>query len=304
MLSIFKKKDDKSNKPDSVSKDTPAPDNEVVSDEILTNLSIHPEQEISVQEKYICQYYHAQLKPLKKNQISISGYQLNKYEGYFVVHAFIRSTLEKPIKITDVTLLLLDENKKGLAKKEFNLGELGELPPNSSRPWIFIFNNEDTIGTEIPDTGWQLAFEISKKQSRKTPLDLHESWESSCTEEQKHFLLKLVEELPPLQQEEVNILGIEAIQTENQDLHVSLLFRNATAKNVQLQQLPIQITNGNDELITRGIFNLDSFEIKANTAKPWRFIFPAELLVNKHPDLTAWKVTLTSQNNQRSEQGV
>lgn len=296
MLSLFKKKEDTINVQDEIQKnDVTDHENTTQADEVLTELSLHPDLEISVQEKYIYHYYHGQLKSLKRNQISISAYQLNKYEGYFVVHGFIRSTLEKPAKISDVTLLLLDENKAVLAKKDFNLEEIGELPPNSSRPWIFIFNHEDVI-SEIPDTGWQLAFEISKKQSlQQTPLDLPNSWESSCTQEQKHFLKKLVDELPPIQQGELNIMGIEAVQSENRDLHVTLLFRNASQKDIQLQQLPLQIKNGYDELITEGLFNLEAFEIKANTAKPWRFIFPHTLLEDKNPDLSAWKVAVTAQ---------
>lgn len=303
MLSIFKKKEDTQNVQDEIQKNEndvmKIEDPSLVDNEVLTELSLHPDLEISVQEKYIYQYYHGQLKSLKRNQISISAYQLNKYDDYFVVHGFIRSTLEKPAKISDVTLLLLDENKAILAKKDFNLEEIGELPPNSSRPWIFIFNDEDVISeiSDIPETGWQLAFEISKKQSlQQTPLDLPDSWESSCTEEQKHFLTKLVDELPPIQQGELNIMGIEAVQSENSDLHVTLLFRNASQKDIQLQQLPLQITNGTDELITKGSFNLDAFEIKANTAKPWRFIFPLALLEDKNPDLSAWKVAVNGQN--------
>jgi accessory Sec system S-layer assembly protein len=296
MLSIFKKKDPLINSNDGLKNNIKkhSTDDFEDTDVISTELSFYPEQELNIQEKYIFQYHHAQLKPLDKNQISISAYQLNKYDNYFVVHAFISSTLEKPVILSNVTLLLLDENKKKLAKKDFNLEELGELPPKSSRPWIFIFQNEDAIA-EIPHSGWQLAFEISKQQNN-TPLEFHDNSESSYSEEQKHFLQKLVKDLPPIQKGELNIMGIEALQAENQDLYITLLFRNGSAKNIQLQQLPLQITNGDNVLITEGIFNLDSFEIKANTAKPWRFIFPAALLADKNPDLSTWKVSVKNHN--------
>ena len=41
--------------------------------------------------------------------------------------------------------------------------------------------------------------------------------------------------------------------------------------------------------IAKGGFNLDQLEVKANTSKPWTFIFPKELLLKENMDLSKWK---------------
>ena len=67
----------------------------------------------------------------------------------------------------------------------------------------------------------------------------------------------------------------------NGPLHTTLLIRNGSEKNMKLEQLPLIVEDASGEVIAKGGFQFDNLEVKANTSKPWTFIFPKELLLKE-----------------------
>lgn len=257
-------------------------------EEITTSLSIHPDWNLPKEKEYVFRFLNNDLQPLKPNQISLSGVELGEDDNGIQVTAFLRNSLPKGIKLEKVELLLLDRDQTLLARKEFNLAELGEIPGESSRPWMFIFENEAVVKNEIPPEGWSLAFNVSSLQPHK--LDLDEKWEDSLPQEEKDKLEKVVESLPELKPREFNLMGIQAKFMDNGELATTILFRNGNPKSVQVQQLPLEVIDANQEVVARGSFILDQFEVKANTSKPWTFIFPMDMVTKSVPDLSKWVV--------------
>ncbi|MBS4195739.1 accessory Sec system S-layer assembly protein [Lederbergia citri] len=256
---------------------------------IETTLSIHPEWDLSQQEIYVYQFQHQQLPPMEKNQLQIVGNKLEDYEDFFVVTAYVRSTLDKEITFEVLNLVILDEDQNTLARKRFDMEIFGNLPPFSSRPWKFLFHKEDNEHKSIPTEGWTIAFELEKrKEETKHELMLDASWEKSVTDEQKQYLRELVEKLPPLKENEVNFIGIQAKFTDQGGLATTLLIRNGSAEAIRLEELPLQIMDAQKNVVASGSFKLNDFIINANTSKPWTFIFPQNLLENKNPDLSKW----------------
>ncbi|MBA2874561.1 accessory Sec system S-layer assembly protein [Thermaerobacillus caldiproteolyticus] len=259
-------------------------------EEIHPELSFHPTWSISVEERYYYQFLNNEQKPLKENQVSLSGIELKQVKQGYMVTAFVRSSLPKPITFSTMPLLLIGPNGEILARKVFDLSELGEIPPRSSRPWKFLFEHDTLRTSEIPAVDWKLAFELT---SRKThSLDLAESWEKSLADEDKQKLQSLVQSIQPPKPGEVNFMGLQIQQTEHGDLHVTLLIRNGSDKNIEIQQLPLQVEDAAGDIVARGAFTLNDFEVKANTSKPWTFIFPKSLVTKENPDFRSWKVSL------------
>lgn len=257
--------------------------------EVKTALSFPDNVKVSEEERYYFQFLNNELPPLKENQISLSGVELKVENGDVYVTAFVRNSLPKGIRFDkETTLLLIGPNGEVIARKAFNLSGLGEIPAESSRPWLFLFEKNYVGMTEIPQTDWKLAFEL-KKAMGPHALDLEESWEKALAEQDKEQLEKLVKEMTPPKPGEVNFMGIQATQTEEGALHVTLLIRNGSEKNIQIQQLPLIVEDASNEIIAKGGFQLNSLEIKANTSKPWTFIFPKELLLKEEIDLSKWK---------------
>ncbi|WP_017726084.1 accessory Sec system S-layer assembly protein [Halalkalibacterium ligniniphilum] len=262
-------------------------------EEIHPELSFHPDWIVSKEDQYAFQFLNGECAPLKPNQVSLTGIEIQKDELKKELHvtAFIRNSLDKAISISETNLVLLDKDDKVVGRKEFDLKEVGEIPALSSRPWVFVFTEKDLFSKEVPNTGWKLAFLLEQKHK----LELDSSWEKSLPEEQKDKLRQLVDQIEPPKKGEINFMGLQAQQKDEQ-LHVILLIRNGSEKNINLEQLPLHVEDATGEVVAKGGFKLDNLTVRANTTKPWTFIFPKEMVTKENPDLSRWKA-YTPQNS-------
>ena len=257
--------------------------------EVKTKLYLPPQAKVDQEVKYYYQFLNNELPLLKENQISLSGIELKTEGGKVIVSAFVRNSLPKGIRFKEpVPLLLLGPDEEPLAHQKFDLSVLGELPAESSLPWHFVFEAKSVNATEIPQTDWKLAFQLEKPKAPHS-LDLEESWEKSLAEGGKEKLEQLVKSITPPKPGEINFMGIQARLDDAGSLHITLLIRNGSEKNAKLEQLPLIVEDASGEVIAKGGFKLDQLEVKANTSKPWTFIFPKELLLKENIDLSKWK---------------
>lgn len=292
MLSIFNRKKDQ--KVEKTGKESHISSEELLNEvgeqeanvEVETSLSIHPSWNLSTEQQYVLRFLNNELEPLKPNQISLSGIEINNLKDGVEVTAFVRNSLDKGIKIGEVTLLLLDSDKKVIARHPFDMSELDEIPATSSRPWAFRFPRSAFLQDSFERVGWTLAFELKPKHR----LDLHESWEKALPDVQKVKLQEVFNNITPPKEGEVNFMGFQAGQNEKGDLSVSVFIRNGALKDIRFEKLPLKVKDATGEVVATGGFALEDFEVKANTTKPWTFHFPAELVQKKDPDLSRWSV--------------
>ncbi|WP_138419947.1 accessory Sec system S-layer assembly protein [Aquibacillus sediminis] len=258
-------------------------------EEIDTDLSFHPDWNVPEEEKYVYAFHNTELSPLKPNQLSLSGINMEVKGERYIFTAFIRQTLSKNIQLKETPILLLGPNQEKLARKVFDLSKVGTIPSKTSRPWFFIFEPKDFYSkTEIPREDWSLAFEL-KPSNRKHQLDLAQTWKESLADETIEHLENIVSNATPLKPGEVNFMGISIKQHDNQDLAVTLLIRNGSEKNINLEQIPLKVEDASGDVIAQGNFKLNQFEVKANTSKPWTFIFPKSMVTKETLDLSKWK---------------
>ncbi|QPC47533.1 accessory Sec system S-layer assembly protein [Mangrovibacillus cuniculi] len=255
-------------------------------DTVKPELSIHPEWKIPTEQMYVYRFLNNQCPPLKANQLSLSGIEWNWNErGQLVVTGFIRNTINKPIAFPNLVILLLSENDELLARQEFDMRPLGEVPAVSSRPWNFAFNRENVNTMELPKENWKLAFELKRKHQ----LELDESWEKALPEENLAQLRDAFEKMDPPKPGEINFMGLQAQFTQDEDLAISVLIRNGTQKNIKLEKLPLVVEDSAGDVVAEGGFKLENLEISANTSKPWTFVFPQAIIQKPDADLTRWK---------------
>ncbi|WP_100405685.1 accessory Sec system S-layer assembly protein [Bacillus solitudinis] len=259
----------------------------LLDEEIYTELSFSPNWNILKEELYAFKFLNGECLPLKPNQISLSGIELrnNQLEKKLIVTTFIRSSLDVPINLPETKLVLLDDSNAVIARKQFDLSAVGEIPPRSSRPWTFEFEPKDLLKVDIPKEGWKLAFQLEHKHA----LDLDPSWDKILDKNAKKQLQDLVERMEVPKKGEVNFMGVQAQKKEDGALHITLLIRNGSEKNINLEQLPLQVEDATNEVVAKGSFKLDNLTVKANTSKPWTFIFPKEMATKENPDFSRWK---------------
>jgi len=265
-------------------------------DVVNTTLSLHPEWNIPQEQDYVFRFLSNELEPLKPNQLSLSGIDIDvdPTNDSWLIKAFFRSSLDQEISIGSIELMLLDDDGNTLASNEFDLKELGDIPPRSARPWVFVFTKENTFAEQPPTENWKLAFNVQSMVPHK--LELDKAWDESLSDEQKEGLSKVVEELPKLKPREVNISGFQVKMEENGGIAASVFIRNGHSKQINIEKLPLELIDATGELIASGSFTLDELSVKANTSKPWTFIYPKELIQKEEPDFSRWTIRVPQQN--------
>lgn len=256
---------------------------------VKPTLYFHPSWgEVAIEHKYIYQFLHKDLPSLKENQISLSGIDVEKRDGAYHVAAFLRNTISKPINFEKVALLLFNNEEQLCARKTFDLSALGNIPANTNMPWVFQFEEETITEAPLSQTDWQLAFDLGELHR----FELDPTWEQQLSKESKDELRDFAEGLTPPAEDEINFLGLQATHQENGDLNVTILIRNGFSHSIELEQLPLQILDASEEVIAKGAFTLPNLEIKANTTKPWAFVFPASSVLKKEVNVTTWSIVV------------
>jgi len=260
-----------------------------------TSLSFHPTWNVEKEQEYVYRFLNNDLSPLSPNQLSLAGVDIKADEkkGDLHVTAFVRNSINKTIKLGETELILMDENNETIAKKSFNLTDIGELPPKSSRPWIFIFEQKHRISEEVPNENWKLAFLI-KGESKEHKLDVETSWVEAFSLEQMESLEKIFNQLPPLKKNQLNISALNQHTDSEGKLHVDVFIRNTYEKEISLEQIPLQVLDKNGTIVSQGSFKLGGLKIKPNTTKPWRFIFPANMVLDDYQkeNMSKWVVRI------------
>lgn len=259
-------------------------------EEVETTLSLHPQWALSQEQEYVFRFLSNELEPLKPNQISLSGIDIDvePANGSWLVKSFFRSSLDQAITVGSVELMLLDAEGQTLASQEFDLNELGEIPARSARPWVFVFTKENTFAEVPPAENWKLAFNVQSMVPHK--LELEQAWEDGLSTEQKEALAKAVEGMPKLKPREVNFAGFQVVKQEDGSIAASIFIRNGHSKQINIEKLPLELIDATGEIVAKGSFDLAPLSVKANTSKPWTFIYPKEMVTKEEPDFSRWTI--------------
>ncbi len=263
-------------------------------EDITTKLSLHESWNISQEQMYVFRFLANELQPLKPNQLSLSGIDMERDgDNNLLVKSFLRSTVTESVRLQEVELVLFDKEGKIAAAQKFDLEELGYLPPNTARPWVFVFDAANIKLEEgILEDGWSLAFNI--ESMREHMLDLEPSWKENLTKEQITMLEDLVKQMPELKDKEVNFTGFQVAFQDDGGLVASVFIRNGNTRAMNVEQLPIEIVDAAGDIVAKGSFELPPLEVKANSTKPWTFIFPEQLVQKKDADFSRWVARIPS----------
>lgn len=270
-----------------------AQSDEVVTEETISpKLSFHPDWDLSQEEKYVYNFSNFELDPLLPNQVSLSGMDIEYKNDMYTVVAFVRHTLDRTITLGESTLLILNGEGKAIARQKFDLHALGELPPCSSRPHVFVFEEESVLEAPVEEIkDWSIAFEIKKELQHE--LILHPSWEEQVSEQGKEHLQKIFEQVGMPNNGEVNFVGFQIKTQDNGNLAISVMIRNGNDRDITIEKLPLEVIDSEMNIVAKGGFTLEDFTMRAQSTTPWTFIFPKELVLLENPNLERWAVRVT-----------
>ena len=200
--------------------------------DIITDLTFPPYFSIDEEKRSYLIEQHSNLPKMKKNQLQLRGIDLSiNRKQQIVVTAFIRSTIEKPVRLKRSVIVLLNQELEPIAQTKVDFKKLGILKPNTSLPWTFVFPKNNSIQTEtFKNKSWSLAF----KEKISHRLDLSDMKEKNTSNNTKVQLENIM--LSSLSSKnELSLIGLSAKRNTNQDLEVFLLIQNGTMKNLEVK---------------------------------------------------------------------
>ncbi|MEJ8544124.1 accessory Sec system S-layer assembly protein [Brevibacillus borstelensis] len=262
---------------------------------VMTKLSLHEswERQLNTTEKYALSFTAQELPPMQPGNLSLAGLSLLPHEQGIEVTAFLRNGTDRPVRLEEMTLVILFGEEKLFTRQKFDLSEVGEIPPYSARPWSFVFLSEHFLQVDVLLKNWKIAFELAqKKMVLPQQLELEESWIRALTDEQKESLIELAKGLPALKEGEVNVQSVQVRRSEDGAFHAMLLIRNGSTQSISFQSLPLALYDASGQKVAIGQFELGGLTVNTNTSKPWMFIFPKESILIEEPDLSRWKVSI------------
>ncbi|MBB6450386.1 accessory Sec system S-layer assembly protein [Geomicrobium halophilum] len=257
---------------------------------VETSLSIHPQWEISKEDQYSLQFLQLECENLEPNQLSIASITIDEKEGGGLdATVFFRQSMNKAIDLGETKLLLLDHMDNVLGRTTIDLTSLGRLPACSSRPWVVPFTKDELYVEDKPENGWKLVFQMNPS-ARQHTLDIEDHWQKKLQSENINHLHSLIARLEKPKAGEVNFSGLKASVKETGDVQVIILIRNGSNKTVHLEKFPLALEDANGDVLARAFFSPKQLTVKANTSKPWAFIFPKHILKKNQIHLNKWRV--------------
>ncbi|APM40312.1 SLAP domain-containing protein [Clostridium kluyveri] len=130
-----------------------------------------------------------------------------------------------------------------------------------------------------------------------TVLSLLDEEENVVSDVQKEIFEDEIKELPPIEEGQLNVSGIYLYDVGDK-LEVKVYIRNGLSYNLNLNKIPLVITNSKGDILASQKFNLSSLgTLPPHSARPLKLYFDKKnIKVDKIPE-DDWKVALNGEFN-------
>lgn len=260
---------------------------------VSTELSLHPhwEEMLDAEKKYTLRFLQADLPEMFEGTVGVTGFSLIPADGGVTVAMFFRNGTSYPARFKTITLSVYLDDRL-FARHPFQMEELGAIPPHTSRPWEVFFPASSFVSDNFAFSKWRVKLHVGKSIYQwPRELDLDPAMEAKMTDMQKNRLEYILQVLPPLKRNTVEVTGFDISKTKDGRLVIAMLFQNATEKTYAPEKLDITVNGPDGDVIATGLIKTDKIRVRPGTSRPWIMVFPAELV--KRPDAVLRHWTLT-----------
>ncbi|MGO0063624.1 SLAP domain-containing protein [Brevibacillus fluminis] len=259
-----------------------------------TELSLHPgwEERLDGEKKYALRFLQAELPKMPVGTVGVTGFSLIPEEEGITVALFFRNTTEHPARFENLTLSVFLDDRL-FAKHQCDLTNMGAVPSGTSRPWEVFFPKESFVDDNFSFARWKVMMDVgSRKHVWPTHLDLDPAMEARMTERQKDKLEYMVNNLPSLEPDQVEIVGFDLGKTKDGSIVIGALIRNATVHEYAPETLKVNITDAVGDVVVKGTMDMSKVRVKPHTSRPWIVVFPANIVRKPNADLREWHLHL------------
>lgn len=242
-----------------------------------------------VQKEYLKDELN-ELKSINKNDVDVSPVYFNYSNGVLEVKVFIRNAFVKPVDFDKIPFVISDEDGNVVARKIFDLREIGKLEPNTAKPCKLFFEDEYIIKKDFDNETLKIGFGINLKCFKDVETKITNFPEGLSQEECSKYE-SLLQGLNKFEENTVNMSAVELIKYSNGDIGISLIIRNGYDREISIDNIPITLYDNNNIVIASGVFKSMTFKVETLSASLYRLIFKADEITNNDYDITAWHVS-------------
>jgi len=231
----------------------------------------------------------SELPSVNEGQVTIQLTGVSPADGALLVGFFISNGLSQNVKFENIPLVLMDSDRRVLARQSFAGETIGEIVGGSEKACVVRFLPDNVYVQDVP-VECQVYFDMPTKRPESNEIQFQVLPEN-ITENQRQELERILAELPAMKDGEVNFQPFQAQITNESDLLATVIIRNYTEKIVNLEQIPLVVYGAQQEELTRGQFDIKGLTIEPFKAILWTFNF-GHVLLDSSFDLSGWYINV------------
>ena len=229
------------------------------------------------------------LPSVQEGQVTINNTGVSPADGELLVSFFISNGLSQNVKFANVPLVLIDSEKRVVARQLFDGNSIGEIAGGKAKACVVRFEESNIYEGDIPED-CQVCFDVPAKRTENIEI-LYQTLPENITEDKRQELERVLANLPPMKHGEVNFSPLHAQITSQSDLIATVIIRNATDKLLTLEQIPLIIFDAQREELARGEFETNDLTIEPYKAVFWAFNF-GPVIRAEAIDLSRWHINI------------
>ena len=229
------------------------------------------------------------LPSVNDGQVTIHFTGVSPANGALLVGFFVSNGLSQKVKFENVPLVLIDSDRRVLARQSFDGEIIGEIVGGSAKACVVRFMPNNVYFQDVP-VECQVCFDVPAKRPQSIKIQ-YQALPENTTENQQQELERILRELPPMKHGEVNFSPLHAQITTQSDLLATVIIRNSTDKIINLEQIPLAVFDAHREELARGLFDIKDLTIEPFKAILWTFNF-GSILLDRDIDLSSWHINV------------
>lgn len=231
----------------------------------------------------------SELTPIMENDINLSTIYVFDNGSEIEAKIYIRNGFSKNLELEYIPLVIINDKGEILAERTFDFRECETIPPYSARPLKIYFKKAEVNMNGFLPQNCKIAFDKNINTADYCNIELEHLPESM--DEFRPAFEKFLHSLSKLERGKVDISTFNISLEESGKIIITLIIRNSMEGTVRIKELPVRLSDENNNIIMSGKFNLNNTEINSMKAKVYNIAFETNLTVEGKINLNQWRVS-------------
>jgi len=273
-------------------------DNKMVLEKRMVDIELHLNEydngAMSDFQKEFLREELATLPEIEEGEVSINGIYTFDMGEKIEVSVYLRNGLSNQINFDKIPLEIVNKNGEIIAKQTIDMSDFGILPPFSARPYKVYFDKTNLVVGAISNDDFVVRFEESMSAINTVVVELEDMAEDIDYDLKSSFT-KFLDKLPLIKAGDVSIEVFKTLRGMDNTISVVFMIRNGCDKNIKLERLPIVVKDEKNQVVAKGVFEVENVSVNPHKAKVYDFTITKDHIINQDFDITKCSVYFKSE---------